>query len=137
MDPLSFTASLLAVLETTAEVISYLNDVKSAPKECAQFAVEASSLYNLLVMLKYRLDEGQSNEPWFTSVRSLGLRNGPLDQYKEALEHLARKVSAVDGIRVIGRALVWKFSKEEVHNILAKIERLKSLISIALEMDHL
>jgi hypothetical protein len=33
--------------------------------------------------------------------------------------------------------LAWKFSKKEVNDILAKLERLKSLISIALEMDHL
>jgi hypothetical protein len=137
MDPLSFTASLTAVLETTAMVISYLNDVRSAPKECAEFAIEASSLYSLLVVLKYRLEEGQSNEAWFASVRSLGVKNGPLDQYKAALEHLAGKVSDVSGIRTIGRALTWKFGREEVNNILAKIERLKSLISIALEMDHL
>jgi hypothetical protein len=137
MDPLSFTASLIAVLETTAEVISYLNDVRSAPKECAEFAIEASSLYSLLVALKYRLEEGRSNEAWFASVRSLGVKNGPLDQYKEALEHLAGKVSDVSKIRMIGRALTWKFGREEVNNILAKIERLKGLISIALEMDHL
>ena len=136
MDPLSFTASLTAVLETTAMVISYLNDVRSAPKECG-LAIEAASLSNLLVMLKYRLEEGHSNEAWFASVRSLGVKSGPLDQYKEALEHLAGKVSDVSKIRMIGRALTWKFGREEVNNILAKIERLKGLISIALEMDHL
>jgi hypothetical protein len=135
MDPL--TASLIAVLDTTWKFVSYLNDVRSAPKECAELATVAASLSNLLVMLKYRLEEGHSNEAWFASVRSLGVKSGPLDQYKEALGLLATKVSDVSGIRMTGRVLTWKFSKDDVNSILAKTERLKSLISIALEMDHL
>ncbi|EOA85575.1 uncharacterized protein SETTUDRAFT_169699, partial [Exserohilum turcica Et28A] len=33
-------------------------------------------------------------------------------------------------------ALVWKFKKEEIAGILDRIERLKSLVEIALQMDH-
>jgi hypothetical protein len=32
---------------------------------------------------------------------------------------------------------MWKFKKEEIASILGQIERLKSLIEIALQMDHL
>jgi hypothetical protein len=32
--------------------------------------------------------------------------------------------------------LAWKFSKEEVNGLLSQIERVKSLVLIALEMDH-
>ncbi len=41
------------------------------------------------------------------------------------------------GEQKVKRRLLWKFSKEEVAGILARMERLKSLVSIALEMDHL
>jgi hypothetical protein len=47
------------------------------------------------------------------------------------------KVTGAGGIKKIGNALLWKFSKEEVTNILSRIERLKTLVQIALEMDHL
>jgi hypothetical protein len=45
-------------------------------------------------------------------------------------------VESRDGIRGMKRRLLWKFGKKEATNILAKMERLKSLVSIALEMDH-
>jgi len=41
------------------------------------------------------------------------------------------------GLQKAVGALVWKFSKDEVDDILSRIERLKSLTQIALEMDHL
>jgi hypothetical protein len=44
MDPLSVTASVIAILQLTGAVIGYLNDVKDAPKECQQCATEASNL---------------------------------------------------------------------------------------------
>jgi hypothetical protein len=34
------------------------------------------------------------------------------------------------------RRLLWKFSQKEITNILARMERLKTLLSVALEMDH-
>ena len=35
MDPLSVTASIIAILQLTSKVIEYLNDVKDAPKDRA------------------------------------------------------------------------------------------------------
>lgn len=137
MDPLSLTASIIAILQLTSPVIEYLNDVQDAPKDRARLAVEVSNLYSLLITLRYRLEEARSNEDWYTVVRSLGAQNGPIDQYKNMLEQLHRKVMSGNGIRKIRYALAWKFSKEEVAGLLSRIERLKSLIQIALEMDHL
>jgi hypothetical protein len=137
MDGLSAVASVIAVLQLTGEVIGYLNDVKDAPKECQQCVIEASNAQNLLINLRYRLEQGQTNEAWFTAVRALSVENGPLDQYKQALEKLQSRVEIQDGIQKVGRRLLWKFRKEEVASILARIERLKSLVNIALEMDHL
>jgi hypothetical protein len=137
MDPLSVTASIIAILQLTNKVIEYLGDIQDAPKDRACLAVEASNLYSLLITLRYRLEEGQSNEAWYMAVRSLGVQNGPLDQYKDMLEQLQRKAISGSGIKKIGHALVWKFSKEEATGLLSRMESLKSLIQIALEMDHL
>src|SRR2546421_3317089 len=137
MDPLSVTASVIAILQLTGEVIKYLNDVKDAPKECQQCTIEASNLQNLLINLRYRLEEGQAGNPWFTAVRTLNVENGPLDQYKQTLEQLQSKVDVGNGAHKIKRQLVWKFTKAEAASILARMERLKTLVSIALEIDHL
>lgn len=137
MDPLSVTASVIAVLQLTAEVTKYLYDIKDAPKECRQYTIEASNLQNLLTNLHYHVEDATSNDPWYTALRALNVENGPLDQYKQALEQLLSRVTIQDGLQKIKRRLIWKFSKAEAESILRRMERLKSLVSIALEMDHL
>jgi hypothetical protein len=137
MDPLSVTASVIAILQLTGAVIGYLNDVKDAPKECQQCATEASNLQSLLINLLYHLNQGHTGDRWYTAVRALNVENGPLDQYKQALEQLQTMVEIRDGVQKVKRRLLWKFSKEEVASIQARMERLKSLVSIALVMDHL
>jgi hypothetical protein len=137
MDGLSVATSIIAVLQLTGEVIKYLNDVKDAPKECQQCATKASNLQSLLINLLYHLNQRKCGDTWYTAVRALNVENGPLDQYKQALEQLRSKVEIQDGIQKVKRRLLWKFSKEEVASILARMERLKSLVNIALEIDHL
>jgi hypothetical protein len=144
MDGLSVAASIIAVLQLTGAVIGYLNDVKDAPNECQQCAIEASNLQSLLINLLYQLNQGQTGDRWYTAVRALDVENGPLDQYKQALEQLRSKVEiqdgiqkVKDGIQKVKRRLLWKFSKEEVTSILARMERLKTHVSFALQMDQL
>lgn len=83
------------------------------------------------------MEEAQLTDPWFTGVRSLGGEGGPLDQFKEAMEELARKLKPEAGIKKFGKALTWTLDKNEISNILSKIERLKTLVSLALQKDHL
>ncbi|OBT96480.2 hypothetical protein VE01_05654 [Pseudogymnoascus verrucosus] len=137
MDPLSITASIIAILDLTTKAIQYLGDVKDAPKARASLAIEASNLYSLLMNLRYRLEEGRSNEAWYTAVRSLGVQGGPLDQYKDMLERIQHKLGGGGSwIKEVGQSLVWKFSKEEVRGLFVSMEGLKGLIAVALEMDH-
>ena len=137
MDGFSDAASIITVLQLTGAVIGYLNDVKNAPKECQQCATEASTLQSLLINLLYHLNQGQTGDRWYTAVRALNVENGPLDQYKQALEQLRSRVEIQDGVQKVKMRLLWKFSKEEIASILSRMERLKSLVNIALEMDHL
>jgi hypothetical protein len=137
MDPLSVTASIIAVLQLSAKVLGYLNDVKDASKDCMQCAVETSNLYNLLFNLRVHLEEGSLDAPWYTTVQALDVENGPLDQFKQALETLQAKMTDGGRLKKAGKALLWKFKKEEVASILSRMERLNTLIEIALQMDHL
>ena len=137
MDPLSVTASVIAILQLTGDVITYLSDIKDAPKECRNCMVEISNSNTLLLKLNLRLSESSSKEPWYTEVQALTVKDGPLDQYKLALEYLLAKVKPANGMRKLANTLMWTFIKEEVVSIFARMERLKTLVSIALEMDHL
>lgn len=137
-DPLSVTVSIIAVLQLTATLVSYVNDVKDAPSDQARFATEAKSLSDLLTKLICRVNEGKDkSEGWYKEVEALGEPDGPLGLYEAALEKLKRKIKNREGLAKIGNMLVWKFIKEEVASILLQIERIKNLIQIAIQMDHL
>jgi hypothetical protein len=140
MDPITavgIAASIVQLIDTTTRVIRYLNDVKDAPKDRARLAREATSLLTLLTDLRYRVEETKSTDPWLTSVQSLGLEGGPLERFKEAIEELVRKLKPGSGVMKFGKALLWTVDKNEISNILSKIERLKTLIGLALQKDHL
>jgi hypothetical protein len=137
MDPLSITASIIAILQLSTKVLAYLNDVKSASEERKQCAIEASNLYSLLLNLRFRLEDEGSRQPWYTAVRALAIENGPLDQYKQGLEILRSRMAEGSRLKKAGETLLWKLRKEEISGILSKMDRLKTLVQVALEMNHL
>ena len=139
MDPLSVTASIIAVLQLSNKVIGYLNDVKDTSKERVQCAIEAANLHSLLTILRFRLEGANAHSPWYITIRALAIENGPLDQFKQALELLQSKMT--DGgqgrLHRASDALMWKFKKVEIASIVSAMERLKTLVQVALETDHL
>jgi hypothetical protein len=138
MDPLSIAASIIAILQLSNKVIGYLNDVKEASKERARCAVEATNLHSLLTNLRYCLQDADADTPWFTAIRALAVDKGPLDQFKQTLELLNdRMTGGADRLGKFREALMWKFKKEEIDRMLLSMERLKILVAIALQMDHL
>ena len=140
MDPVTavgLAASVVQLIDATTTAIKYLNDARDAPKHRAIFAREAASLLALFTDLRYRLEEAESTEPWFTGIRLLGLEGGPLDQFKEAMEELTRKLKPDAGIKKFGKALIWTLDKNEINGTLSKLERLKTRVGLALQGDDL
>ena len=136
MDPLSIAASIISILQLATTLTGYLNSVRNATAEQREVAIEASNLYGLLTSLRFRVEAAQSADPWFQQVKLLGLKNGPLDQLKNSLETMIRKLSSSSRKRdQIKSALMWNFTKSEVEEVLKRMERLKSLITCALTTD--
>ena len=128
----------LTISVKTFYYLLYLNDVKDAPKERAKLASEVACLYPLFIRLKYRMDEAKVGDKWYESTRTLlGGSNGPLDQFRNALSDLAGKLVPAAGLKGFGRKLIWTLDKKECMDILAKIERLKTLTGLALQEDTL
>lgn len=136
MDPFSISISVLTLLQLTEKFISYIKQTKDVRKEQARVLGEASSLIWLLHELQECMNERSSRDPWLQATSGLTTPGGPLDQYKHTLEVLAPKIIPKRDLHKIGQVLVWKFSKEEVNGLLSQIERVKSLVLIALELDH-
>lgn len=130
MDPVSFVASITQLIKVTRDVVQYFEDVKDAPKAYALLEQEAYSLLEHLSKLKARAAEAKKTDAWFTGVCSLGVPNGPLAQYQQAMEELARTSKPK-----LGQRWIWPFRQKEVEKILKRIERLKSIILLALQDD--
>jgi hypothetical protein len=136
MDPLSIAVNVLTLLQLTEKIVSYIQETKDASKEQARILGEAFSLVWLLRRLKECIGGHSSQDPWLQATSGLVALGGPLDQYKHTLEILVPKIIPSHGLRKVGQVLAWKFNREEVIGLLSQIERVKSLVLIALEMDH-
>lgn len=140
LEAVGAASSIAALLEVTCKVLGYLKDVRDAGEERESYYNEASTLCGLLstLQLRARVERNAkgNTDPWFAEVRKL--QHGPLEQYRTALESFAQKVTPGFGSRhELAQRLKWAFIKKDVRELLAKVERLMNLVSIALQMDHL
>lgn len=140
-DPLSITASILAVLQLSSEVLRYLHEVKDAPQERVRLRDDLSSACLALSMLKERLEETEKDMSSLSSVQLLGGQDGPINRFKRLLELLSAKLMPKDGkmktVREVSRAVAWPFKSQEVKAMLGETERQKSLFHLALQNDSL
>ena len=136
-DPLSVCASIIAIINLGSQVISYSSDVWNAEKEQAEVQAELYGLFSLLTRLRCRLEEARTNEQWFQNVRFLGRKNGEINQLEEMMSTMVNKTNPRTKTDKLKQAFYWKFHKEEVKNLLERIERLKSLVQSALTDDQL
>jgi hypothetical protein len=136
-DPLSISASIVAILQLAGTVMQYLIDVRGAPDDRQRLLVEISSINGVLYTLKDQAERTQWGNPWSNTMRSLNQSKGPLEQFKTALDQLARELSPVEGLKKVGKALTWPFQKGEIKAILNSIERQKTLFILALQNDSM
>ncbi|KAL9586013.1 MAG: hypothetical protein Q9203_004015, partial [Teloschistes exilis] len=137
MDPLSVSASIVALLELTGTVISCLGDIKNGPEELKRIRLEVSSVLSILYMLQDQADQAKQGDVFASTLGSLNVPNGPFQQFCATLERLASKLTPGRGWRKIGSAFQWPLEKEEIREILGTIERLKNLFSLARQNDHI
>jgi hypothetical protein len=123
-----------AVIQLTRSLNAYVIDVHHAPEERLALSSQLGSLLNLLLILQNRMKESSSTDPWSDSIRALGIQNGPVDQLRSSLLKAVTKVGNMSGTSSKER-LKWRFNKQEIENILQHVERIKSLVNLALTDD--
>lgn len=105
-DPLSTTASIIAVIQLTGAVVGYIHSVASSTKARKTIASEAADTIRLLNEVRSRLEASDPQSNFHTAARQLAISGGPLDQYKAALEILG---APAHGLRKTKNALVRPF----------------------------
>ncbi len=137
MDPLSITASVSALIQLSSIVIGYLSDVKGGPKELQRLRLELCSVLPVLSILQDEAEQATTGGLWSSTLSSLDVPNGPIQQSREALERLESKLAPVGGWRKVGKAFTWPFERDEILAILSTVERQKLLFTLARQNDHI
>jgi len=135
MDPLSISASITALLQLTATVIQYLSTVRGA---CEDRQRILSELCNINCIL-YKLQDEATKEgsSWSLTLQSLNVPNGPLEQFKNTLEILAKRLMPGHGWKKVSKVITWPFEKQDIQGLLSTIERQKTLFNLARQHDHI
>ena len=137
MDPLSLSASIIAVLTLSATVVQYLNNVKAATEDRQSILKEIAYTSGFLTLFKDLAEKAKWGEAWSVTATSLAAPNGPLEQFRRALERLVTKLQPASGVKKAVKVFVWPFQKEEIKDILDTIERQKTYFTLALQNDHM
>jgi hypothetical protein len=103
-DPLSFTASIIAIIQLSQIVTRYLRDLKSTLRDRDTLLCEVASVSSLLSLLRYQAQQVESIDSWKTTIAWLDVSKGPLKQFKEALEQLASRLAPGKGLERLGRS---------------------------------
>lgn len=136
-DPLSISASIVALLQISATIVQYVYDSSGFNEDRKKILIEVTSVTGLLYCLKDLTDREQGTESWTVTVKSLNVPGGPLEQLKTALECLARRLAPFHKAKTLQRMIAWPFQKKEIQEIFGVIERQKTLCALALQNDQL
>ena len=148
MDPLSLTASLIAVLQISGTIISALYEyrtcVKDASKDAARVTQELNGLRSVLESILQAVEKEQarpnsSGLSRLSTFEALTQRNSELERCREDLESISKKLGAdrdVSSWKTVGRSLVWPFKTKEIDKLLQGVQRAKSTMNFALSTDQ-
>jgi hypothetical protein len=131
-DPLSITASIIAVVQVSAIVLKSLGDLKDTPRDLRRLRTEIDNLQSILLPALERLKRAKEEK---LTIEQLLSAQGPLEEFRVLLEHLKKKLAPAAGLNKARRAVTWQFQKGEIKDILSTIERQKSLFALALQTE--
>lgn len=136
--PTGVSASVIAVLRLATTATQYLKDVKGGSADRIRLRDELRSTVCLVEMLQDRLedsdailDDSSTLKPH--SVDSLGGTDGPLQLFQQVLGEIIAELSPQDYLRRLAQPFTWPFDKKRVAELLACLERLKSLFNLVLQ----
>ena len=141
MDPLSITASIIAVIQLTGSVVSavynYRKDVKSAPEDAAIIVQDLIGFSQILEKLLHIIEQEKSTKQTrLASLKDLVQPGGPLESCQKTLEHLNAKLQPENGWRAIKQSLIWPLKKDYIKKTLDEIATAKATIGVALAIDQ-
>jgi hypothetical protein len=141
MDPLSVTASAIAILQISGTIINlcynYRSRVKNAAKEASRIVNELNGFRSVIESLFVFLEEDSENKSAQSSaLGKLAQSGGALVRCINELKVLEEKLEPKEGWRAVKAAILWPLKESEVKKVLHDIESTKSIVQLALAADQ-
>ncbi|KAH7168136.1 hypothetical protein DER46DRAFT_574995 [Fusarium sp. MPI-SDFR-AT-0072] len=149
MDGLSAAASIIAVVQLTAEVTKYIIGVAGASKDRQRLLDEILACEALLMRLRdyskgtdgpeiedWDADQTKTHsaQTWSVKVKALESDNAPLYRLYKILDAIKTKLQPGhgSGIQKVKAALKWPFDEKEVVKLVDAFQRERSLLHFAM-----
>ena len=141
MDPLSVTASAIAILQVSGTIISicydYRSRVKNAAKEASRIINELNGLRHVTDSLFVFLeDESERKLLRGSALNKLAQEDGPLARCIVELKALEEKLKPKEGWSATKAAILWPLKESDVKKVLQDIDSTKSTLQLALATDQ-
>jgi hypothetical protein len=141
MDPLSVTASAIAVLQVSGTIINicydYRSQVKNAAKEASRIINELNGLRHVIDSLFILLeDESECKLSQGSALNKLAHEDGPLARCIVELKTLEEKLKPKEGWRATKAAIFWPLKESDMKKVLQDIDSTKSTLQLALATDQ-
>jgi len=135
MDPLSATASIIAMLQLSSNVVKYILGATGATKERRRLREEILAYESILLQLQDHADDADGRLIWWEKIKALEGPDTPLYRLRVALEAVKMRLKRKKGLGKTLSALKWPFDEKEVEKLISVIQREKSLLQLALTKD--
>ena len=157
MDPLSVSASIVALLDFTEKIIQYAKDVYQFSKERQNFLDGLQAIRFIARRLDDRLRKAQQGDTWYDGLRDLittsgkftddgryisdpiNKSEGPLARlYKIMAQLLAELIPSDPGDRLkkLSQRLTWHWDKNKFEGHLKELVRCRDDVNFVLDQDH-
>ncbi|KAK0216588.1 hypothetical protein EDD85DRAFT_798383 [Armillaria nabsnona] len=139
-DAMGVASSVSASMKNILTLINYVKDVYNAPTEISQFLKELKFLRIYLSAVDVQIWRSTENGPWLKILKQLD-DNPPDSVFKELMELLEKHDKklriAPPQWKMVKKRLLWTLTKTSVEEDLKRIERLKTLVMSAVQVDHM
>jgi hypothetical protein len=132
MDPLSITASIIAIIQISSDIVSYVNGATGATKERKRLRDEVRACEFILQRLNDEASDVEEGNMWSETIKALEGPGAPLGRLRDALSIVRAKLEPKKGLKKAFSTLKWPFDEKEVEKVISAIEREKNLLNLAL-----
>jgi hypothetical protein len=136
-EALGLIASITAVCEAAGTIVQYLNDVRSASEDTKQVRTELRNLCGILHSIRDLAKDLPDFSTLFPGFNALLGKEGALEQFKDVLEDLTLRLGIGQrGVRHAASLITWPLRKNGTNEMVASLERYKTIFVLALTNDH-